>query len=96
MGSPPPPDAPSAGVQDQEVIDASFEPSPTGASLCGFGLPSFSLTLNIPFPPFPPKFPPQLNLALGINCDLDNPIDAELSFGGGRVPQPQEQDEDDE
>jgi hypothetical protein len=88
MGSPPPPDAPAVDVQTGIVAEASFEASPTGPQLCGFGLPSFSLSINIPFPPFPPPFPPPLNLVLALVCDLDNPIDAELSFGGGRVAQP--------
>lgn len=84
----PPRDAPLPEVQTQAAIDASFEPSPTGAQLCGFGIPGFSFSISIPgfvFPP--PGFPPVLNLALALNCDLDNPIDAEVSFGGGRVSQ---------
>lgn len=87
MGSPPPPDAPPPGEQDQQVVDATFEPSPTGGSLCGFGFPSFSLSVNIPGFQFPPALP-QLNLSLALVCDLDDPLDADLSFGGGRVAQP--------
>ena len=85
MGSPPPPDAPSPEEQDIVAADASFEPSPSGAALCGFGFPSFSfnLTFNIPFPSF--DFPPIFNFGVTLNCDLSDPIDAEFSFGGGRV-----------
>ncbi len=86
MGTPPPPDAPPPA--EQAMVDASFsfEPSPAGASLCGFKFPGFqfNLALRIPrFPPFP--FPPTFNFMIGLNCDLSNPIDAEFSFGGGRV-----------
>lgn len=87
MGSPPPPDAPPPEEQEQQVIDASFEPAPTGGALCGFGIPSFTLSIAIPFPPFPPELP-NFNLSLALVCDLDDPLDAELSFGGGRVSQP--------
>ena len=89
MGSPPPKNNPPPEEQDQQVIDATFEPSPTGGALCGFGIPLFTISIKIPFPPFPPPWPPQLNLALALVCDLDDPLDAELSFGGGRVAQPQ-------
>lgn len=86
MGSPPIPDAPPPDVQDRQVVDAGFKPSPTGATLCGFGLPIFFFNVNLPsfkFPPFP--FPPNFNVSLQLNCDLSNPIDAEVSFGGGRA-----------
>jgi hypothetical protein len=95
MGVAPPPNFPPPAEQDQDIVDAGFKPSPTGASLCGFGLPVFFLSIKIPgfkFPPF--DFPPKLNLSLSLNCDLSNPIDAELSFGGGRVSQ-QDPDPDD-
>lgn len=88
MGAPPPKDAPPPEEQEQKVIDATFDPAPKGGALCGFGFPTFSLTIAIPFPAFPPPFPPPLNLALALNCDLDDPLDADLSFGGGRVAQP--------
>ena len=97
MGSPPPPDAPPPEEQEQQVVDATFEPSPSGAALCGFGIPLFNLSINIPGFGFPPPFPPPLNLALALVCDLDDPIDADLSFGGGRVAQPiDDPDEQDE
>ena len=79
-------DAPPPEEQDQSIVDAGFEPSPTGNTLCGFGFPTFFLTANIPGFQFPPPgFPPTLNLALSLNCDLSDPLSAELSFGGGRV-----------
>lgn len=92
----PPRDDPPPEEQDQDIVDAGFEPSPTGSALCGFGFPIFVLSINIPFFQFPPAgFPPTLNLALALNCDLDDPIDAELSFGGGRVSsQDEDADED--
>lgn len=96
MGSPPPPDAPPPETQDAITADASFEASPPAASLCGFGLPTFSFSIKLFIPPFPPPFPPNLALFLSLNCDLNDPLDAELSFGGGRVPltqpDPDEQD----
>lgn len=64
-----------------------FAASPSGPSLCGFGLPSlhYSLKYRLPkFPPFP--FPPTFAYFLGLSCDLSNPIDASFSYGGGRVP----------
>jgi len=81
MGSPPPEDAPLAGAD----ADAGFEPSPTGATICGFGLPLFvynlSFFLNLPDFGFPPSF----NFMIALNCDLSDPIEAEFGFGGGRV-----------
>lgn len=88
MGSPPPEDAPPPEQQEQQVVDAGFKPSPSGNLLCGFGIPLFIFNLKLPtfkFPPF--DFPPKLFFALSLNCDLSNPIDAEVSFGGGRVSQ---------
>lgn len=94
MGSPPPPDAPPTEDQIQAGVDASFEASPPSASLCGFGLPTFSFSLSLILPPFPPELP-NFALFLALNCDLDNPLDAELEFGGGRVgttsPDPDEE-----
>lgn len=88
MGSPPPPDAPPLAEQEQDLVEAGFQPSPTGSALCGWAIPpSFFFNLNIPAIPPIPAFPPQLFFALSLNCDLDNPLDAELSFGGGRVAQ---------
>jgi hypothetical protein len=86
MGSPPPPDAPSLEQQDAVDAEIGFEPSPTGASLCGFGLPSFVFNLTFRIPPFPPfDFPPDFFFFIGLNCDLSNPLDASFGFGGGRV-----------
>jgi len=64
----------------------SFEPSPSGASICGFQFPpifNFSLSFNFKFPPFP--FPPTFDFFLGLKCDLSDPFDASVGFGGGRV-----------
>jgi hypothetical protein len=85
MGSPPPEDAPSVQEQDAVQADAGFEPSPTGASICGFGFPSFTFSLSffLAWPPF--DWPPTFNFFIGLRCDLSNPIDANVSFGGGRV-----------
>ena len=84
MGFPPPKDAPSPEEQDQSAIDAGFEPSPTGSTLCGFGFPRFNLSINLPGFAFPDIAFPNLSLAIGLNCDLSEPFTAE--FGGGRVP----------
>lgn len=87
MGFPPPPDAPSVEEQDAVSLEASFEPSPTGATLCGFGVPSFVLSLDfkLPIPPLPSL--PTFDFFIALNCDLSDPIDADFSFGGGRVGQ---------
>jgi hypothetical protein len=91
----PPPDAPDLPTQNAASLEAGFQPSPTGAELCGFGIPGFTLTISLPPFDFPPPFPPPLALLLGLSCDLDDPLDAELSFGGGRVSAP-ETDPDEE
>lgn len=86
MGAPPPPDFPTPEEQGEASIDAEFKPSPAGASLCGFGFPLFFFSFTLPgfkFPPF--DFPPRFSFSLTLNCDLSNPIDAEIAFGGGRV-----------
>ncbi len=86
MGFAPPPDYPSPAEQNAAGASASFESSPSGPSLCGFGLPSFNLNLAIPGFPFPPfSFPPRLNFGIALKCNLSDPIDAEFGFGGGRV-----------
>lgn len=86
MGTAPPKDAPPPAEQDAVSADASFEPSPTGASLCGFGLPSFSFGLSFKFPPkFPLPTLPKFDFMVKLNCDLSDPIDADFKFGGGRV-----------
>jgi hypothetical protein len=86
-GSPPPPDAPSVSAQDLVQVDLSFPPSPTAADICGFKIPpsfNFSLSFNIPFPNF--KLPLPFNFSLSLKCSLSDPLDAEVSFGGGRKP----------
>ncbi len=86
MGFAPPPDYPSPSAQDSAQADASFEPSPSGPSLCGFGIPTFSFNFSLPGFQFPPAgFPPQLNFGIALKCDLSDPIDAQFGFGGGRV-----------
>ena len=83
-GSPPPEDAPSPEAQDQSAVDASFEPTDSGISLCGFAIPgfAFNLAFNIPFPPAF-DFPPPFSLPLAIPCPLALAEDA--PDGGGRV-----------
>lgn len=86
MGDLPPKDLPPPSEQDAIDAEATFEPSPTGATLCGFGIPGFSFSLSLPGFQFPPPgFPPTFNFAIGLNCSLSEPFDAEFSFGGGRV-----------
>jgi len=85
-GVAPPPDAPPPEEQGIVTADAGFAPSPTPTSICDIVFPpnfSFSFSINLPFPNF---VLPTFNFALGLNCDLNDPIDAEVSFGGGRVP----------
>lgn len=87
MGVAPPPDFPSPSDQAGVTADAGFAPSPSGALLCGFGLPVFTFNLGIRIPKFPPfPFPPTFSFLLGLSCDLSNPIDASFGFGGGRKP----------
>lgn len=86
MGFAPPPDAPSVPEQNAAGLSASFAPSPSGPSLCGFGFPLFALSLTIPGFKFPPEgFPPQLSFGIALSCDLSDPISADFGFGGGRV-----------
>ena len=84
MGSPPPQDAPPPEKQSAISASASFEPSPSGSSLCGFGIPGFSFGIGIRFPGFP-EFPPKFSFGLQLKCDLSDPIDGHVGFGGGRV-----------
>jgi hypothetical protein len=95
MGSPPPRDAPPPSEQDTVEADARFEPSPTGATLCGFGAPSFAFNLDFNFPGIPSFTIPRFDFLVQLNCDLSEPIDAEFAFGGGRVGQ-SDVDSDDE
>ncbi len=86
MGFAPPEDFPAPSAQDQATVDAGFKPSPSGASLCGFGIPTFSFSIRIPGFRFPPAgFPPKLNFSLALACDLSNPFSVSVGFGGGRV-----------
>lgn len=85
MGSPPPPDAPPPEEQDIVQADISFPPSPTAADICGFKIPptfTINFSLNIPFPNF--SLPLPFNFSLALKCDLNDPLDAEVSFGGGK------------
>lgn len=86
MGFPPPPDGPSVPDQISAGVSASFEPTTPGIlAICGFKIPgfSFNLSFKLPIPPLP--FPPLFWFALSLKCDLANPIEAEVGFGGGRV-----------
>lgn len=85
-GVAPPPDAPPPADQDIVTADAGFAPSPTPTSICNIVFPpvfTFSFSINLPAIDFGL---PNFNFALGLNCDLNDPIEAEVSFGGGRVP----------
>ena len=82
----PVPDSPPPDEQDVVSANAGFAPSPSGASLCGFAIPPlffFNISFRIPFPNF--DFPPTFYFGLSLNCDLSNPIDAEIGIGGGRA-----------
>lgn len=86
LGASPPTAGASVGDQASASASASFEPAPTGATLCGFGIPAFKFNLSFKIPKFPPfPFPPNFAFFLQLKCDLSNPIDAGVSFGGGRV-----------
>lgn len=71
-------------------MDAGFDAGPPAASLCGFAIPTirfkFGFNFNLPGFSFPPKLPIPY-LSLGLNCDLNNPLDlsAGLKPGGGRT-----------
>lgn len=95
MGSPPPEDAPPPEEQAAVQADAGFEPSPTGATLCGWGFPAFQFSLNFKIPPLPFPSLPTFDYFISLNCDLSDPIDASFEFGGGRVGQ-SDVDSDDE
>lgn len=100
MGIAPPPDMPPPAAQDEAAVDAGFEAGPPVAELCGFKIPSFlpALTFKIPSINFPPALPDlPFSLAIGIRCDVENPLDltASTPWGGGRVgnadPDPDDQ-----
>lgn len=97
MGAVPPVDLPSPS--DQAGADASvgFAPSPTGLSICGFAFPSFQFQFVFHLPKFPPfDFPPKFSYFLALNCDLSSPLEADFSFGGGRVSTGTSPDDDPE
>lgn len=76
--------------------DASFGPSPTGTTICGFAIPpTFSFNISFKLPGIGFEFPPKFFFGLSLNCDLSDPIDAEFGFGGGRVSS-KDPDADDE
>lgn len=85
MGYPPPPDLPPVDQQPAFSAGASFEPSPTGLEVCGFGIPIFTYNVNLRLPFEIPPFPPTFNFLVALACDLSNPLEAEFGFGGGRV-----------
>lgn len=80
--APPPPPAEEGGVVSAQ---AGFAASPPSASICGFGIPDFTFSFSINLPGFDFALP-NFNFALSLKCDLDDPVDAEVSFGGGRTP----------
>jgi hypothetical protein len=93
----PPKDLPPPSEQSAVEASASFQPSPTGASLCGFGVPGFSFSLSIPSFQIPSiTFPPSFNFGIALNCSLSDPFDADFGFGGGRVSNYDPDSEDEE
>lgn len=90
--SAPPPDAPPPEVDAAGglvSVDGGLAEDPSAASLCGFRFPPFpyfKFGFNLPPIAFPPKLP-FLKIALGINCDLNNPlsVSASVAWGGGRT-----------
>jgi hypothetical protein len=82
MGYPPPLDAPPPA---EAPVDAGFEPSPTGTSICGFGIPLPAFQFSVSIPGFDFMFElPQLSYGLALKCDLSEPLDATFGWGGGR------------
>jgi hypothetical protein len=97
MGTAPPKDDPPPEEQDAVQASAGFEPAPSGASICGFGIPTFSFSFSFVLPKFPPfDFPPNFNFFLALNCDLSDPFEAKFSFGGGRSSTGEDPDVDPE
>lgn len=81
----PPKDAPPPEEQDQDIVNAGFSNTDeTGNAICGFGIPTFFFSVNLPDFGFPPQLP-QFQFSISLNCDIGNPVDASVGFGGGRV-----------
>lgn len=80
-------DAPSIEEQDALELAAGFESGPIGPEICGFQIPGFSYNLGfkLRLPTFFFQFPPTFFFALGLQCDLSNPVDLTYGYGGGRV-----------
>jgi len=88
MGAPIP-DAPAPETQDAGAVDAGFAPGPPAASLCGFILPTLNFRYAFNLPGLGIQIPPPIpTIALGLSCDLNNPIDVSVNMpaGGGRKP----------
>lgn len=84
-----PPDAPDLPTQLAAGVSGSFQPTTPGIlALCGFKIPGFDFSLSfvllLPSFDFPPSF--FFLFALTLNCDLANPLEATVAFGGGRTP----------
>lgn len=79
----PPQNFPPPAAQSTAIVDAGFEDSPTGGDLCGFGIPFFGLSLNIPGFTLPKLGFALPVFTLGLNCDLSDPV--AVGFGGGRI-----------
>jgi hypothetical protein len=82
-----PPDAPSLPSQISAGAAVGFPPTqlPLPAPFC-FGLPgfNFSIDFSLQLPPFPPDF--LLLFGISLSCDgISAKIDAEVSYGGGRL-----------
>ena len=83
MGSPPPPDLPPPPDPGSVV---SAVPVPTGAAICGFAIPGFVFGIDFKIPALPFDFPPTLFFGIALKCDLSDPLDVDVGFGGGRSP----------
>lgn len=97
-GVPPPPDlpAPLPGSTPGIGVGGDFSSGdlgiPPSVSICGFSipLPSFAFSFFIPFPSY--ALPLPFLFSFSLVCDLDDPLDAEITFGGGRQPTGQQPD----
>ncbi len=98
MGAPPPPDfpappqppaIPAALAAAAALLQKGFSLQTPSAALCGFVLPSFLFAYGVKIPsplPIPPPIPIP-KLAIGLSCNLSNPLEisAGLEWGGGRT-----------